>query len=252
MVSLPVTVDDYSAGTIFPAASSAFGYSDGYATEPVLKNGSGYWIKCTGNGAFHANGARLDIDTIDVKARWNMVGSISAPVAVANITSPTFGLTISPFYQYDNRTGYTQADTVQPGKGYWVKSSQDGKLVLSASSSTSRAAKIRIVSDGEQPPPPPSTLSAAKTLPKDFALKQNYPNPFNPSTIIEYQLPTAVYVSLKVYNMLGQEIATLVEATQEAGYKSIKFDIANLPSGVYIYSIVAGSYTDAKKMLLMR
>jgi hypothetical protein len=92
----------------------------------------------------------------------------------------------------------------------------------------------------------------SNNMPEVFTLHQNYPNPFNPSTIIEYDLPSREYVTLKVYNMLGQEVAVLAEGLQEPGYKSITFEIANLPSGVYIYRLMAGTFVDTKKMLLIR
>jgi hypothetical protein len=91
-----------------------------------------------------------------------------------------------------------------------------------------------------------------KMLPAKFALHQNYPNPFNPSTAIEYDLPSREYVSLKVYNLLGQEVATLTEGLQEAGYKSVKFESGSLSSGVYMYRLVAEKYSDMKKMVLLR
>jgi hypothetical protein len=256
MISLPVVVDDHSATAIFPSAgSSVFAYSDGYARTTLLKNGAGYWIRSASNTTIQTNGSMLDNDTIDVQARWNMIGSISKPVLVSNIASMTPGLTLSSFYQYDNQTGYTQADTIKPGRGYWVKASKDGKLLLSSAAIGLLATKAIIIPNGEMPPPPP-TLSVPNTLPKEFALKQNYPNPFNPSTVIEYQLPVSAHVSLKVYNMIGQEIATLVDGVQDAGYKSARFGIANLSSGVYIYTLTAssaaGGFTDTKKMLLIR
>jgi hypothetical protein len=89
-------------------------------------------------------------------------------------------------------------------------------------------------------------------MPGVFNLHQNYPNPFNPSTVIEYDLPSREYVSLKVYNILGQEVAVLAEGLQEPGYKSVSFETTNLPSGVYVYRLVAGTFTDTKKMLLLR
>jgi hypothetical protein len=89
-------------------------------------------------------------------------------------------------------------------------------------------------------------------MPKAYALMQNYPNPFNPSTVIKYQLKDAARVTLKVYDMLGKEIAILADETQEAGYHSARFEGASLAAGVYFYSLKAGSYTATKKMLLLK
>jgi hypothetical protein len=89
-------------------------------------------------------------------------------------------------------------------------------------------------------------------IPQLFTLHQNYPNPFNPSTLIEYDLPSREYVTLKVFNILGQEVAVLVDEMQEPGYKSVSYETGNLPSGVYIYRLAAGTFVDVKKMLLIR
>lgn len=90
-----------------------------------------------------------------------------------------------------------------------------------------------------------------------YVLHQNYPNPFNPSTSIGYELPTQSYVTLKVYDVLGQEIATLIDGVQDAGFKSVQFNSRDkfgntLPSGVYIYRIVSGKFVQVKKMLLAK
>lgn len=87
---------------------------------------------------------------------------------------------------------------------------------------------------------------------KEFKLNDNYPNPFNPSTQISYQLPKAEYVSLVVYNSLGQEVKTLVNKAQPSGIYNINFKADNLPSGVYIYKLKAGNFVNVKKMLLMK
>ena len=86
----------------------------------------------------------------------------------------------------------------------------------------------------------------------DYAISQNYPNPFNPSTTINYQLPEQSFVSIKVYNMLGETISVLKNEYQNSGSYSLEFDGSDLPSGTYLYKIQAGAYYEVKKMLLIK
>jgi sugar lactone lactonase YvrE len=88
--------------------------------------------------------------------------------------------------------------------------------------------------------------------PDRFALLQNYPNPFNPSTMIRYELPERADVTLKVYNVLGGEVATLVDGVVEAGQNVVHFNARGLASGVYFYRFTAGAYGETKMMLLTR
>lgn len=88
--------------------------------------------------------------------------------------------------------------------------------------------------------------------PVSFELSQNYPNPFNPTTVIEYAVPGAAHVSLKIYNVLGQEIETLVNKNQQVGRYSVDFDGSRLASGVYFYRLAAGNRAITKKMLLVK
>ena len=90
------------------------------------------------------------------------------------------------------------------------------------------------------------------TLAKEFVLEQNYPNPFNPTTVISYSIPTASHVSVKVYDVLGNLISTLVNKKQVASSYQVNFDANNLSNGVYFYKIQAGNYTAIKKMLLIK
>ena len=89
-------------------------------------------------------------------------------------------------------------------------------------------------------------------LPDHFALSQNYPNPFNPSTVIRYQLPAAGSVRLVVYDMLGREVAVLVNETKNAGVHHVTFDAGGLASGVYLYRLQAGDFVQARKLMLVR
>ena len=88
--------------------------------------------------------------------------------------------------------------------------------------------------------------------PVSFALSQNYPNPFNPTTVISYQLKVRSFISLKVYNMLGGEVATLVDEKKEAGSYSVTFTPNNLPSGIYFYRLRGGEEVMTKKMVYVK
>jgi hypothetical protein len=89
-------------------------------------------------------------------------------------------------------------------------------------------------------------------IPNEFQLEQNYPNPFNPSTIIGYHLPSNAFVVLKIFDILGREVETLVNEHQDRGNYSIQFNASNLPNGVYFYRLDAGTYHNSKKLLLLK
>ncbi|MBI5473293.1 MAG: T9SS type A sorting domain-containing protein [Ignavibacteriae bacterium] len=89
-------------------------------------------------------------------------------------------------------------------------------------------------------------------IPSTFDLEQNYPNPFNPTTTIRYQIPAANRVQLKLYDLLGQEVATLFDDVQEPGRYRLVFDANGLASGMYVYRLQAGSFVNTKKLLLLK
>lgn len=94
--------------------------------------------------------------------------------------------------------------------------------------------------------------SLFESVPTEYSLKQNYPNPFNPSTTIEYQLPVDGFVSLKIFDLLGSEITTLVNEFKSKGRYSITFDASNLASGLYIYQLKSNNFSAIKKMILSK
>jgi hypothetical protein len=85
-----------------------------------------------------------------------------------------------------------------------------------------------------------------------FSLEQNFPNPFNPTTIISFKLPEKSNVDLKIYDVLGNDVATLLNGYKSAGSYEVEWNASNLPSGVYIYQLRAGTYTQIKKMMLLK
>ena len=90
------------------------------------------------------------------------------------------------------------------------------------------------------------------SIPGKVELQQNYPNPFNPSTVITYSLPVSSHVILKIYDVLGREVRTLVDEKQNGGSHNVIFQGADLPTGVYFYRLQAGAYSETKKLLLMK
>ena len=95
-------------------------------------------------------------------------------------------------------------------------------------------------------------ISGKPTVPQHFALEQNYPNPFNPTSTIRYTIPEAEHVSLKLYNLLGQEVITLVDKNQPPGEYSVSLNATNLSSGVYLYRLVAGDFRDQRKLMVLK
>lgn len=137
--------------------------------------------------------------------------------------------------------------TIKPVKAYH---SGDYQLVVSnaAGADTSQPILLRIEADDDVPD---------ENLPSTFALGQNYPNPFNPSTTITYDLPMRSYVTLDIFNILGQRVATLLETDQPAGRHQVSWDGTSqsgsrVASGIYFYRVEAGAFRESKKMLLLK
>jgi hypothetical protein len=98
----------------------------------------------------------------------------------------------------------------------------------------------------------PVSVSDDELIAEKFDLKQNFPNPFNPSTRISYAIPSASFVNLKVYDIIGNEIAVLVNEEKQAGNYQIDFDATELTGGIYFYQLLTGPFVETKKMILMK
>ena len=138
-------------------------------------------------------------------------------------------------------TGDTLSITIQKPGNYLMKGvGKQGLDIVSISPDY----KINVVST--------SVDNINSEIPASFKLFQNYPNPFNPSTIINYSIPKTSHIIIKVFDIVGREVVTLINEEKLPGNYNLYFNGSNLPSGIYFYSILAGSYTQTKKMVLIK
>ena len=161
----------------------------------------------------------------------------------------------------------SDAGTVNPGNGTWVNGGTAVTFTSKANSGYQFKNWSGDVSSNDNPLSiilsKPLSLTAnfsstsavddeTNSLPKHFALGQNYPNPFNPSTTINYSIPQSGFVSLKIFNVMGNEIATLVNEQEAAGNYRVEFNSKQLSSGIYFYKLTSGRNTLVRKMILMK
>ena len=114
------------------------------------------------------------------------------------------------------------------------------------------SAGVNVLNCGINVTPVSGIVPVVLQVPDKYKLEQNYPNPFNPVTKINYSITKTGLVTLKVYSILGQEVATLVNEVKTAGNYFVDFDASNFSSGVYFYSIKAGDFNDTKRMFLIK
>jgi hypothetical protein len=351
LISLPVQV---TCPAVIPGL---FEYSSGYVGVDTLYNGTGYWKKLT-NPNLSFSGYEISGETLQVKAQWNIIGSISSPVATGNFATNPESLITSFVYGY-SASGYFVTDSVYPAHGYWVKAKQPGAIILSNRSvSTPKTSSTNIfggynrlkirdargreqtlyftgATDGnvlsgmfEMPPKPPEGVfdirfannqlvalinggggnaldvevssvvyplttewdvkqagksfalrtggseilltgqgnaqvsdaterivletGSVANISKEYQLEQNYPNPFNPTTKLRFSIPDAEHVSLKIFDLTGKEILTLLDERRDAGRYEVEWNAANVASGIYFYKLTAGAYTATRKMAVVK
>lgn len=167
-----------------------------------------------------------------------------------NLLFPQYSL-LGVEYKYGANwgTGISNDNEGGVGDNHWIRMTPD--LVSARVENT-----FGVMASSDNPHPLVDIVVGVEQegneIPLTFALDQNYPNPFNPSTTIKFAIPQQSNVTLKVYNMLGQEVATLVNEQMNAGSYNVDFDASSLSSGIYFYSIQAGQFNVTKKMMLIK
>jgi hypothetical protein len=259
MVSIPSLVENYLKDSLFQTSiTPAYSYSSVYIVEDLMDNKKGYWLKYESDQNVRFRGSAINSIIIPLVEGWNLIGSISSPVAVTSVTTDSPDLVLSDFFVFS--TSYFIIDTIYPGDGCWVKASQDGNIILSASLSATSKNRVNIVSTSDFPPPPPSENEVIPvSFPREYALENAYPNPFNPTTMLRYSLSTESRVKLTIHDVLGQVVATISDRIESAGYRSTEWNANSVASGIYFYRLEATSTTDpsknfmqVKKMLLLK
>jgi hypothetical protein len=174
-----------------------------------------------------------------VEVAYPQDGETALSIAVSTDTYP---VTVTYDIKPENGINYSIGESSNGmGKNNLSQlNGRSGNFVINEKS----AGKILLVSNAH--------YVAGSELPKEYILGQNYPNPFNPTTVINYQLPVNSFVTLRVYDVLGKEVATVVNEYKEAGYYQASFNATHLSSGVYFYKLVAGNYTSVKKLLFAK
>lgn len=380
LVSNPVVTTNDSVHQLFTTASFPYAFrfipGAGYAPEYRTFSGRGYWVKFPSAFGEWLSGAPIEEDSIAVSAGWNLIGSISVSVDTAFIkaNSNPPNIITSNFFGYPYGAG---DPSVEPGRGYWVKTNAAGKLYVAQNPAPTRPAGAveesplshlnqLVIADAsgktqtlyfgadrgdglnvtvyELPPLPPAgafdarfesadggfavqvhpveggsfpvaiqsdaypvtiewsitdgaytlagggsvasvsrsisgkgsmkiinaavnrvtlTFEGSREIPTEFSLRQNYPNPFNPATTISFGLPRDARVTMRIFNLLGQQVAEIEGGEMSAGFHHFRWEGKStqgmhVGSGVYFYRLEASpvdgsaTYVDVKKMLLLK
>lgn len=194
----------------------------------------------------------------------NVTSSDPSAVRVLSLTNNSEALVY--IHNYTNHSTQTNGASVgvtfagsgsTPYSGVWLSATTGDSVGAVSGQMASDAATISIPSFTSDlllyiVLNPSTSVTKQEHTPREFALSQNYPNPFNPSTTIQFILPRSEFVILRVFNVLGEEIATLAAETFSAGTHKVEWNPQGLPSGVYFYRIQADTFMDSKKLLLLR
>lgn len=264
-------------------SSLMYGYSGGYSITSTVKPGKAYWVKTSAPGSITLGPTALPKSTPEDFSSYNSITfkdnlGREQVVYIAEGSRQTIhpelyempppspeGFDIRFVSQRilelvdDNRRHefvLSISAAEFPITVSWKISSPKSSVHLQTGSFEQTLAGTGSTLMKKPEPSVRVTYENGAPLPKEFSLSQNYPNPFNPKTRIDYALPVSGRVSIRIFNVLGEEIATLFDDVAEAGFHSIDWDAAStsggMPSGMYLCRINAGTFSSAKKMLLIR
>lgn len=270
-----IAVTNISTIPIGILTSNFFGYSNGYIIPDTLKSGKGYWIKANQAGVIDFAGsysAKENFVSNEIGSSWSSIGLKDAggKEGILYFTNNESDLSkyelppIPPNGIFDFRfTTNRMVEELNSGTKEIKISSAEYPVKLKAAGTELKITDIlggKIVNKTIKPGetitisnPAIELLSVERIIvPEQFKLYQNFPNPFNPATIIKYSLPQAMNVTIKIFDVLGREVVTLVNANMDAGNYEVEFQASNLSSGIYFYRLKTDRNTEIKKMILSK
>ncbi len=228
-------------------------YSSGGGSDVVWQdNTSGNYEIYMAQGSNGSWNPTQNISNTTGDSKYPVIGLLSGNLFV--VWSDTSGGNYDLYYCYPGFSAHQLTNNHQTSfyPAFTSRSISGGaRLLMTWTQGTSSPYTIGS-SYLDNPPTKTVFMPPNEGIRTSYSLEQNFPNPFNPTTRFNYTLPMAERVTLKVLNVLGQEVATVVDGAQEAGYRSVSFDASTLPSGVYFYRLQAGNFTAVKKMILAK
>lgn len=273
---LDVPVSSISTTPTGLVTSDFFGYSNGYQSAVTLQGGKGYWVKLSQPGVLHLTGGVAKAVTPLASQDTRIVlhiedkGGASASLYLAKPQELKGSNELPPLPPtgiFDVRfAGNTYVEELgRPSHEVQITSGTSpvticalglgGRVLKLKDNVNGQILDVQLV-EGKQVTVPQGLtrleIEESDLIPLAYELSQNYPNPFNPTTTIKFALPRATYVTLEIFNTLGQNVLHLVDANYDAGYHEVKFDASNLASGTYFYRIRAGQFVAVKKLMILK
>ena len=240
-IALPggASVNNYLRSITFKDANLGFAVCrQAYGTASV--NGA-YLLKTTDGGRTWSDTISVEPGKGHLEAKPMTVRAIRGTNTVVAVGYGTVGA--KAWISYDNGTTWAPITTPTPNANADLRNVVFGSTTQGIAVGYYNVVKFSLVTAVEE---------TKDAIPTGFALEQNYPNPFNPTTTISYSVPKTSFVELKVYDLLGRTVATLVNSERSAGTHTVGFDAKGLSSGVYLYTMKAGDFTATKSLVLVK